>query len=317
MRDYADDANLHARICAMRSRLLARKDYAALARDQSGGVSDKTAGLSDPASAEEIVFREQIAPILVIAEAVGRYTPLFLSFLRQFEAQNIKLLLTKFFDLQGLDEWHDIGPYATFDRNLLREADTLPAVSEHLKGTYLEEVFEDVSTYGQMETRVDLCVARDLYAVSDLFPAQAKLDYQALMDKRMAVVLTILSLRLRKTYQWDDGKIRSYLEKFYEAAGGKGWSQMKVVEEALSRHLEEARAGGAPEPSVAETEHYLDQYSYHWISSAFHRDFFSISCVVAYLWMLFFQIRNLFKIIEGRRFGFSPEQIMGRIVCNA
>ena len=48
----------------------------------------------------------------------------------------------------------------------------------------------------------------------------------------------------------------------------------------------------------------------------FHRDFHSIYCVVAYLWLLFYQIRNLFKIIEGRRFGFSPEVILARIVCN-
>ena len=49
----------------------------------------------------------------------------------------------------------------------------------------------------------------------------------------------------------------------------------------------------------------------------FHRDFHSVFCVAAYLWLLFYQIRNLFKIIEGRRFGFSPERIIAGIVCDA
>jgi len=46
------------------------------------------------------------------------------------------------------------------------------------------------------------------------------------------------------------------------------------------------------------------------------QDFHSICCVVSYLWMLYYQIRNLIKIIEGRHFGYSPERILANIVCN-
>jgi vacuolar-type H+-ATPase subunit C/Vma6 len=317
MRSYADEAYLHARLYAMRSRLLSLKDYVSLARNHDEAFYYKTIGAPDPITAEEVLFQEQIANIIPLTEATSIYAPLFLSFFRQFEALNAKLVLAKSFGLQTLDQWYDIGRYAILERNLLRGTIPLQNIRPLLKGTYLEDVLEDVSSYEQMEIRVDMCAAKSLYAASALFPPDEKLDFQALMGRRIAVTSTILSLRLKKTYQWDDEKIRPFLERFHDVFDGKVLPQMKIVEEALDRHLEQLQSSGGQEPSVVDAEHYLEQYYYNWISSMFHRDFNSIYCVVAYLWLLFYQIKNLCKIIEGRRFGFSPERILGRIVCNA
>lgn len=317
MLDYADEANLHTRIYAMRSRLLSLADYAALARDQDEALPAKTGGGSDSAVKGEMVFQEQIAGIIPLAAAGGIYAPLFLAFFRQFEALNVKLILAKAFGLMGLEQWYDIGPYALLQRSLLQEKTDLKSIQTLLTGTYLADVLQDVSGYEQMETRVDLCAARNLYAASVLFPGEEKRNFQDLMNRRIAMILLILSIRLKRTYQWDDDRIHASLESFHDAFGGKIWPQVKILEEMLARHLEGVRAGGAEGPSVVDIEHYLEQYHYQWISSVFHRDFHSIYCVVAYLLLLFYQIRNLLKIIEGRRFGFSPERIISRIVCNA
>jgi vacuolar-type H+-ATPase subunit C/Vma6 len=316
MRDYSDEAYLHARLYAMRSRLLSLKDYVSLARNKEGALYDIKAGASDPMAVEENIFREQIAKIVPLAEAITSYTPLFLAFFRQFEALNAKLILAKVFGLQSLEQWYDIGPHAILQRSLLREATTLQDILPLLPGTYLADLLEDVSSYEQMEIRVDLCAIRDLYSASVLFKPDVKLDFQNLMGRRIAVTSTVLSLRLKKTYQWDDERIRLYLERFHGLFDGKTWQHIKVVEDILNRHLEQLRASGAQEPSVVDMEHYLDQYYYKWISSMFHRDFNSIYCVVVYLWLLFYQIRNLFKIVDGRRFGFAPERILAGIVCN-
>jgi vacuolar-type H+-ATPase subunit C/Vma6 len=315
MRHYADEANLHARIYAMRSHLLSLKDYVSLAR-RNEALYDQTGTASDPVAAEEIVFRDQIAGIIPLAEATAIYAPLFLCFFRQFEALNAKLVLAKAFGLQCLEQWYDIGPYAILERALLRETTSPRDIRPFLTGTYLAGILEDIAGYEQAEIRVDLCAARNLYAASALFTREAKRDFQELMGRRSAVTSTILSLRLKKTYQWDDEKIRPFLEKFHDALGGKAWPQVKVVEEMLNRHLEQFRASGAREPSVVDIEHYLEQYYYNWISSMFHRNFHSIYCVASYLCLLFYQIRNLFKIIEGRRFGFSPERIIAGIICD-
>jgi vacuolar-type H+-ATPase subunit C/Vma6 len=317
MRNYTDEANLHARIYAMRSRLLSLTDYVSLARNQDKAFSDKAIDNPDPIAASESVFKEQIAHVLPLAEATKRYAPVFLAFFRQFEALNAKLILAKAFGMKTLEQWYDIGPYAILERGLLRETAGLQDIQPLLSGTYLADVFEDVSSYEQMEIRVDLCAARNLYAASVAFTGEAKRDFQELMGRKIAVIATNLLLRLKRTYRWDDEKIHPFLEKFHGAFGEQARPQVKKVEEELDRHFEQVRVGGAQEPSVTDIEHYLERYYYRWISSVFHRDFQSIYCVVAYLWLLFYQIRNLIKIIEGRRFGFSPEHIIGTIVCSA
>ncbi len=316
MRDYADEANLHARIYAMRSRLFSLKDYVALARKPEEAASDKTIRTPDPVASEEIVFRDQIAPIIPLAEATGIYIPLFLAFLRLFEAHNAKIILAKAFGMQALEQWYDIRPYATLERSLLREAAAPQDIGPLLTGTYLAEVLEDVSSYEQMELRVDLCAAKNLYAASALFAPDAKRDFQDLMGRRIAVISTILSWRLKKTYRWGDERIRLYRETLHGVFSGNAWPHVKVVEEELNRYLEQVRGSGTQEPSAVDIEHYLDRYYYNWISSMFHRDFHSVCCVVAYLWLLFYQISNLFRIIEGKRFGFPPDRILARIVCN-
>jgi vacuolar-type H+-ATPase subunit C/Vma6 len=317
MRDYADEAYLHARLYAMRSRLLSLKDYASLARNQDEPLYGKTVCVTDPSASEEIIFHEQIAGIIPLAEAIGIYSPLFLAFLRQFEALNAKLILAKAFGLQALEQWYDIGPYAVLPHHLFSKTQHLEDILPLLKGTYLSDVLEDVSSYEQMEARVDLCALKDMYDASILFKPDAKLDFQLLMGRRIAVTSLMLFIRLKKTYQWDDGKIRLFLEKFHEVFEGKVWPQVSIVEDTLNRHIEQLRAIAGQEPSVADTEQYMERYYYSWISSMFNRDFHSIYCVVAYLWLLFYQIRNLFRIVEGKRFGLSAEQILGSIIYNS
>lgn len=307
MRDYADQDNFHARIYAMRSRLLSLQQYYSLARNGNELLSDATADISDPVSAKEIIFREQIAPIIPLVETNGKYTPLFLAFLRQFEILNAKLILAKSFGLQVLEQWHDIGPYAVLGRDLLRGSPSLNDIRPLLAGTYLAGVFAGEQSYGRMEIRLDICAARDLYSAADTFTREEKIDFQKVMGKRIAVTSAILWLRLKKNYNWDDEKIRPFLERYYGALGVKGWPQIDA--------RKEMPASGPRGKSAADQEHDLEQYFYNWVSSMFHRDFHSIFSVVAYVWLLFYQIRNLIKIIEGRRFGFSPERIIVGVVC--
>jgi len=317
MRDYADEAYLHARIYAMRSRLLTLKDYVSLARTREDALLESAVGTPDPVSAEDDVFKEQIAEIISLAEVSRLYAPLFLAFLRQFEAINAKLILAKAFSLQPLEQWYDIGNYAILDQSLIREIKTPEDLQPVIKGTYLEDVLEDTSSYEQTEIRVDICAARNMSEVSSSYSTQAKQDFQELMNRRIAVTSVITSIRLKKTYQWDDERIRPHMERLHNIFEGNALPHVKVVENMLSGHLERQRAIGGPEPDIAYMEHYLDQNYYNWISTMFHRDFHSVYCVVSYLWLLYYQIRNLFRIMEGRRFGFPSERVLTRIVCSS
>jgi len=50
-------------------------------------------------------------------------------------------------------------------------------------------------------------------------------------------------------------------------------------------------------------------------SRTFHENFHSVNTVVCYLALLYRQIRNLFSIADGLRFGLDPERIMENVIC--
>ena len=129
--------------------------------------------------AEEILFQEQIAKILPLAEATKLYTPLFLAFFRQFEALNAKLILAKIFGLQTLEQWYDIGPYSILQRCLLSETTTL---TRYPCGVELAPISQMCSKMyqitGRWKIRVDICAARNLYEASAPLNPEAKLDFR-------------------------------------------------------------------------------------------------------------------------------------------
>jgi len=314
MRNYADADNLHARIYAMRGRLLSLSDYASITREQ---VSDKISGNRNMIEDKEKLFREQIAPVVSLAEAYDKYAPVFLAYLRQYEAHNVKLLLARASGKESLDQWYDIGPYSILNKDLLTKNLSLDEIKSLLADTYLACDFKDISSFRRMEIQMDISTARNLYNASALLSGQAKNEFQEMMLRRIAVLSVIWSYRLRGYYRFRDEQIRSYLKKFHDLFGGHVEPHMWIVEEALNRRIEQLQKSGAQKPSIVDIERHIEQDYYAWVSSQFHRDFHSIYCVIAYLWLLFYQIRNLFRIIDGRRFGFTPEAILNKMICEA
>jgi len=314
MRNYADADNIHARIYAMKGRLLSLREYASISREQT---SDKVSGARDLIEARETIFREQIAPIISIAGAYDKYAPLFLAYLRQYEAHNVKLLLARASGRESLDQWYDIGPFAVLDKSLLRNRLSANEIKSFLADTYLACVFQNITSYRRMEMEVDQSAVKIFYDASGALTGEAKREFQEMMLRRIAVLTVIWSYRLKQYYHWSDEKIGSYLGPFHDLFGSHAAPQVQQVKEALNRHLEQLRKSAGQEPSVVDIERHLEQEYYDWVSFMFHRDFHAIYCVVAYLWLLFYQVKNLFRIMDGRRFGFSAEAILSRLICQA
>lgn len=316
MRNYADVPNLHTRIYAMKSRLFSLRDYALMIREPRflpGSISDN----EDPTSAKETVFRQQIAPIFNLAEAYRPYTPFFIANLRQYEAQNARILLARAAGHQTIEQWYDIGPYATLDRKLLEENLSLEDVKSLLADIYQSRDFKTIASYRQLAVHLDECIARSLYRSAELLVGPAADEFREMMQKRLAVMILIWSYRLSAYHHLGKEKVRMYMDKFQKIYGGKAWHRIGLEQEALDAFLEQKRKDTGREPAVSEIEHYLEQGYYAWIAHVFHRDFHSICCVVAYLWLLYYQIRNLFRIVDGRRFGLPSDAILGRMICEA
>ena len=106
------------------------------------------------------------------------------------------------------------------------------------------------------------------------------------------------------------------MQRFHSLFDGYAQSHFRTLEEAQNRRLEQLHKEGGQEPSITDIEHHLEKIFFVWVSSMFHRDFHSICCVLGYLWLLYYQIQNLFRIIDGRRFGFSADAILGKLICD-
>lgn len=314
MRNYADEVNLHARIHAMRGRLLSLRDYASMIRETQPSAL-KSLDAHDLAGVRERLFREQITPIIRLVEAYDQYAPIFLAYLRQFEIQNAKVLLTQSAGLESLQLWYDIEPFAILQKNLLQNRLSAREIKSRVTHTYLEDALQDISSYLRMEINLDITAAKILYQSSSLLDGQTRTDFQNIIFRRLAVLTVIWSYRLRANYHADNEDIRLYVEKFYNLFGGQAISQVRLMEETLNRHVEKLRKSGAQEPSPTDVERHLEQNYYTWLSFMFHKDFHSICSVVTYLWMLFYQIKNLLRVIDGWRFGLSAEAILERLIC--
>ena len=316
MRNYADKSNLHARLYAMRSRLFTRRDYALMIREQEampGGVS----AIRDLIAAKETLFVQQIAPVIPVARAYEKYTPFFIGQIRQYENANARLLLARAAGHRVVEQWYDIGPFALLEKRPPEEKLSLDDVKALLAAAYSDERFKTLSGYRQLMIHLDVCAAHRLYHSADLLTGSDTREFRTMMLKRIAVLTLIWSNRLRTYYRFSDDRIRSWMSEIHELYGGKAWYRVGLERQALDERLEELRKDTGREPSVSEIEHDLEERYYTWIAAMFHRDFHAVYCVVCYLWMLFFQIRNLFRILDGRRFGLSADTILGQLVCEA
>ena len=140
----------------------------------------------DPVLARQTLFRQQIAPVLGLVEACEQYTPLFLAFLRQYEAQNARLLLAKAFGKQSLEFWYNIGPFAVLDHNLLEKKLSPDEVGSLLAGTYLGGDFRDVASYRQMDVRLETSGVLNLHRAVTTLSKKAQREFQDIMLKRIA-----------------------------------------------------------------------------------------------------------------------------------
>lgn len=303
MRGYADIANLHTRIYAMRSRLLSGKEYQALLREP-----EAVSGAHDFVAAKELIFKEQMAGIILLAEAVGKYAPLFIAFLRWYEARNLKLFIARALGRSVSEQWYDIGPYAVFDRRLLEKGLDLEGIKV-LAGSYWEGVFMPRTRPEHVFLQVDARAVRGLYDAAGELPKAMQADCRQVILRRVAVTAVMGQWRLREHYQGTEELIRAYLGVMRELFGGEVDAQARIVQGVLDRHLEDARKSGAAALSGEDVEYFLEQDYYRWVAAMFHRDFHSGYGVIAYLWLLAIQVRNLFRIIDGRRFRVPVEAI--------
>lgn len=327
MNHYADKAYLHAKIFALHNQLLRRNDYFEIINAKKahlafpGLISETDA--RDHIKVKEIIFRNQIQKILVLIKASSHYMELFRAFLRSFEANNFKLLLARASGRETvIEQWYDISPHNEFDKDLLSRDISLDEFKTLLANTCLKAVITDGFSlkYEVIESRIDFSAAAHFLDFSKKILFSQRRIFNEIMLRRIVLFKIVWTRRLKENYGWDDDRIMGYMTSLYDLIHEfKGEEKLiSDIERQMQKELDErlgTRESSGVVPEISDIENELEKYFRSYVWTMFSKDFHSIYCVVSYLWLLYYQIQNLFRIVEGFRFNVSPEILHKKIIC--
>lgn len=326
MNFYADSNYIHARICALHSLLLARKDYYNIA--ESGHFQNFMPDLNsfniknDYIEIKERIFNTQIKMIISLAEASVSCSSIFILFLRYFETQNLKLIFAKAFSKKPSSAiWYDIGDFATLDRGMIADNTDVASVLKYTRNTWMKDILT-VESAGSFDT-VEFLIDRASLRIAAEFPYSINFSHRTDTLKIVSGLAACFHLswswRLQQIYSWDSGSIKSYIESNIVLPESVRTLQPSIDEWKLilmKQILGNHAVAMAPwETGITAAEKIMERVLLRDFSRIFNENFHTVNTVSCYLALLYRQIRNLFAIVDGLRYSLSPDIIMENIIC--
>ncbi len=325
----ADRLFVHAKISSLRGQLLRRDVYFELIHSRNVLSPFPSLAIEsdekDLTAVKEALFRHQIKSIDRIIRSNRRYAPLFTAFLRLYEVNNIKMLMARASGRKAPAEvWFDISPHGTADRSLLSEGATL----EELRGRFRGSVFDiipeehgDIS-YEELEVMADRAVFANMVRYGERLSFREKDIFFDYMAHRAALLAITWKYRLLHLYRWPEEKVTEILdplENLFACCGKKQEERYQEAKQGLLNSVADRfRDENLEDPeSIVSLELFLEKRFYTRVSRLFHRDFHSIYPVISYLWLLYYQVQNLFRAAEGIRFKLSSDEILNRLMVEA
>jgi len=323
---FADRDYVHAKVYALHGYLLSEKDYTEMLG--TGNVQRAAPGIppgmlhDDFLKAKEYVFRQQIHVVIDLHGASRFYQELFLSFLRYYEIRNLKLALTS---AAGQDihirQWYDISPHQSLEREVMNQEITMEVMRKLTRTSYLASIVSSRDDLSPADALIDAdrFLLRYIFLVPGRIPSMLRGDIVTICAGVAAYIRITWRERLKRHYGMHDEACRKYMKKFLDPDGGFGIAeeQVKKWEKIMDRILErsmtasEGQAGSDLSRFERELEHVL--WSRVW--NLFYRRYHSVNPVICYLILLYFQIRNIFAVMEGIRFSYPRDELRRRIIC--
>ena len=322
---YADIVYVHAKIHALYGDLFRKKEYVDLINSGNFNALSPHLKLTFQKSlyidAKEILFKNQIEKLLILIDANKEYRDLFIAFLSIFERNNIKLLLSKAFGREFLiEQWNDIGPYKIVNKKLLNEDFTLDYFYKCIKNSYLGPILieDEEPRYEIIESRLDFTIISRIFKYSQRLSKSKKNIFQDLMIRRLLITYITWQYRLQTSYKWPKERIEEHLQELYTGVAGelndfKLYNSIELEIEKIISHQFKGKQI-SEDYGIDELEKHLELYFFRYLKKNFNRDFHQIYSVVSYLWLLTYQIQNLFSIVEGMRFGVGSEIILKKLI---
>jgi vacuolar-type H+-ATPase subunit C/Vma6 len=322
MNFYADSNYIHARIYALHSQLLRRKDYNDIAG--SGHFQSVMPGLdmgnikNNSTVIKEKIFESQSGIVIQLAEASESTRHIFILFLRYFEALNLKLLCAQAYGhTPDPSIWYNIGDFAVIGREIPAGNSGIRSMIELTGDTWMKSVFsgKEAATFEDAERLIDsgmFRMAKDFLSSINLTDREFSMELAAGV---IAYLRITWSRRLQYIYHMEPGSISGYIGTNITVIGSKKVFKRLVSEQEFKFLKMTGAADYKSGEGLSGAERAMQKILIRNVSRMFHRDFHSVNTVTCYLLLLFMQIRNLFSLADGLRFGLPPDVIMENIIC--
>lgn len=322
MNFYADSNYIHARIYALHSQLLRRKDYNDIA--VSGHFQTVIPGLdtgnikNNSTTIKERIFESQAGIVISLAEASESTRDIFILFLRYFEALNLKLLCAGAYGhTPDPSIWYNIGAYAVLGREMPAVSSGVESMIELTGNTWMQSMFsgKEAATFYEAERLIDSGMFR---MVEDFIYSISFTDRDFSMELAAGFTAYMRigwSRRLQYIYQMEPGSISEYTGINMSVMGSKKNFKRQVDEQELKFLKMTGDTDYTNGEGLSVAERAMRRILIRNVSRMFHRNFHSVNTVTCYLVLLFMQIRNLFSLADGLRFGLPPDVIMENIIC--
>ncbi len=321
MNNLADRIYMHAKIHALHGYLLSKDDYHEIVRTGKINASlPEISGkreISGSIQLKEVIFRHNIERFIRLIRLNAFYADFFKAFLLLFELSNIKyVLLRSYGRTQLFQQWNDVTPHNIIDAGIRTKEIGINELRELFGDTIFSEVmdFDEPPSYEELESKIDLLALKNLQRFSTrLFPADLKMYNSILIRK--TVSLKILWDKRCEIRKESDFRQFNPLDIFDGTAVSR--REIDTVEKEITRRIKaESDNTGSRDivDDISQLELFLNRLFMSSVNKIFSKDFHSVCPVLSYAWSLYYQILNLFMIIDGFQLQVDPDAIMQHLV---
>ena len=270
---------------------------------------------------KEKVFRKQTEIIHSLLSCSRVYHRLFRAYLLLFELPNIKLIFSKAYGKNiVIREWYDISPWNILSSSFLDMEKSSETLISLLMDAFPEfpEIDGPPDEYSDMETIIDTVVLQHFLNAAFSRRRETAIDYYCLPAAMIAATGIIWGHRLRLGYDRDAESMMFSPGAMECPFAKKKWmsDMLNSFEQYIRKSLNSLTyptEGQTYGPAIAEKK--VHELIWDRAARLFHRDFHSVLTVMAFLFLHYYQISNLMKIIEGLRFKMPPVRLHAMIIC--
>lgn len=252
-------------------------------------------------------------------------------YFKKYEIEDLKIVLRTI--LMGNDDNYLADNLIYIAKNKKIDFDSLIQASSYnelkniLKDVYYSQVLEEFEEqYQKNKNLFPIEMSLDFYYFSELNKLAKKLSKkdQKYFDKVIGTQIDLLNLqwiyRIKKYYNLSSGEILNYIIPFYYKVKKSELQNMSKVKkpDKLIEHISYSPYKSLLEKAIKDENVIFERFFLNFIFSILNKirrkSYFSISNILAYLYIREYELRDIITVIEGIRYSLPKDKIKNFLI---